>query len=73
MSDLRLQLSKFSEDGQDPKDVIWALKDVSFEVKRDEVVGIIGRNGVGKSMLLKTLSSITKPVGDSADVERSNV
>lgn len=39
----------------------WALKDVSFQVKRGEVLGIIGKNGAGKSTILKVLSKILKP------------
>ena len=49
-------------------DVIWALRDISFDVKEGEIVGIIGLNGSGKSTLLKILSKITDPTGGRAEI-----
>ena len=51
---------KFSE--------FWALRDVSFEVRKGEVVGIIGRNGAGKSTILKVISGILKPTDGHVEV-----
>jgi lipopolysaccharide transport system ATP-binding protein len=51
-----------------PAGTIWALREVSFDVKQGQVLGVIGRNGAGKSTLLKILSRVTDPTEGYAEI-----
>lgn len=64
------QLSNFSarEGVTSSADVIWALKDVTFDLTPGEVLGVIGRNGAGKTTLLKILSRITRPSAGTVEM-----
>jgi lipopolysaccharide transport system ATP-binding protein len=65
----RALLAPFQRNGaRRPVDYLWALRDVSMDVKRGEVVGLIGRNGAGKTTLLKLLSRITRPSTGFAEI-----
>src|SRR5262245_23396894 len=64
----RRALGSHPDRGDEDQTTLWALKDVTFEVKHGEVVGVIGRNGAGKSTLLRILSRITEPTCGEAEI-----
>ncbi|MEX2493357.1 MAG: ABC transporter ATP-binding protein [Nitrospirales bacterium] len=59
-------------DSANPSDVFWALNNLNFDVKQGEVLGIIGKNGAGKSTILKILSKITRPTFGQVEIHGRN-
>ena len=58
----------FKKQKKDDNQTLWALKDISFEIKKGSVVGVVGRNGAGKSTLLKVLSRVTDPTSGYGEI-----
>jgi lipopolysaccharide transport system ATP-binding protein len=64
----RRLINRVRRNGRSTSETFWALKNVSFDVKQGEVLGLIGSNGAGKSTLLKILNRITEPTTGGVDI-----
>src|SRR5215471_5790782 len=63
-----VNLLRRNGEGASDRDYLWALKNVSLDVKAGEILGMVGRNGAGKTTLLKVLTKITKPTSGRARI-----
>lgn len=64
-----LKISTVNDRAKEGGDYVWALKDINLEIKKGEIIGVIGKNGAGKSTLLKLLSQVTGPTTGSIKVK----
>ncbi len=64
----RRLINRLSRNGKPTHETFWALKNISLDIKKSEVLGIIGSNGAGKSTLLKILNRITEPTTGGVDI-----
>jgi len=65
---LFIDLLSFNKKGKKKKEEFWALKNISFEIKKGEVYGLVGSNGAGKSTLLKVVAGVMKPTKGTVSV-----
>ena len=66
--DPNLKIGHSNELSKAGGDYVWALKDINLDIKKGEILGIIGKNGAGKSTLLKLLSQVTAPTSGQIKV-----